>query len=696
MRIRWALIALAVASAGVAAQPVAEQPRYRGGANLVRVDAYISKDGVAVADLSADDIEVFEDDKLQQLESFELVTRRPSDLGAPRFESTTVAAAREAASNPNARVFTLFFDSFHVSLEGSYHSRNAVVEMLDKVIGQDDLVGAMTPGMSALNVVYGHRTSSIERFVTDTWQWGTRHRVDQRDDVERQFVQCYPLDQEISNKMILRRREQMTLDALSGLVTYLDGLRPDRKFVVVFTEGWPLYSRDESLARVLDGKSPPGPDRIGVGPGAKLTTGETQREPRYQSQEWCDRQRLMLAYIDHGIQLREILQRANRSNVSFYPVEARGLVTFDLPMGSSLEKPIAAIGGKEIGPVEVPLAVDQAGLRSRHDGLRLMADQTDGIAILNTNDTAAAMRRVFADVGSYYLMSYYSTNTKLDGRFRRLSVRVKRDGVEARSRPGYLAPTESEARAAGVALPDKTGRLTAVPSATVTRALDALAPARGNLPVRIQASGGAGMVRAIVELDPATLKLPEWSGGGDLRLSIEGERGGNPYTINSVLEPGQRSITTFGPDTALAPGRYSVKAELTARGSRMPLQVTTFAVVPAETATMGTAALALRRGPSTGLAYQPTADSRFRRTERIRLEVVVRTEGAKLTGRMLNRGGQPMPLTVTTSERAEGTMKLAVAEVILAPLAGGDYVIEVQCAATGGTETISYGFRIIP
>jgi VWFA-related protein len=696
MGLRWAVIALAMASASVAAQPGGEQPRYRGGANLVRVDAYISKDGVAVADLTANDVEVFEDDKPQKLESFELVTRRPSDRGAPRVEPTTIAAAREAASDPNARLFTLFFDTFHVSLEGSYRSRNAVVEMLDKVIGQDDLVGAMTPEMSVLNIVYGHRTSSIERYVTDTWQWGTRHRVDQRDDVERQFVQCYPLYPDISDKMILRRREQMTFDALSGLVTYLDGLRPDRKFVVVFTEGWPLYGRDENLARVLDDKIP-GPDRIGLGPEGKLTTGQTAQEPRYQSPEWCDRQRLMLAYIDHGIELREILQRANRSNVSFYPVEARGLVAFDLPMGPSLEKPKPIVNGKPSGATdELPPSVDQAGLRARYEGLRLMADQTDGVAILNTNDTASAIGRVFADVGSYYLMSYYSTNTKLDGRFRRLSVRVKREGLDVRSRPGYLAPTESEARAAGVALPDKTGRLTPLPSPTVTRALDALAPARGRMPVRIQASGGAGMVRAIVELDPATMKLPEWSGGGDLKLSIEGERGGNPYTINSVLEPGQRSITTVGPEAPLAPGRYSVKAELTARGSRLPLQVTTFAVVPATTATIGTAALALRRGPSTGLTYQPTADSRFRRTERIRLELPVLAEGVTTTGRMLNREGQAMPLTVTTSERADGAMKLATAEVILAPLAEGEYVIELSCAAKTGTETISYGFRIVP
>jgi VWFA-related protein len=686
MQLRWALVALVLASVSAAGQQGAEQPRFRGGANLVHVDAYISKDGTAVTDLTANDVEVFEDDKPQKIEAFELIDRRTTGAEQSRVEPTTVAAMREAASDPDARLFTLFFDTKHVSLSGSYKAKNAIIESLDKIIGPDDLVGAMTTEMSPTNITYSRKTSSIERFVTETWHWGQRDRLP-TDPSEQDLFLCLPDSGEtkgFAQRMLARRREQQTLDSLSSLVTHLDGLRPERKFVIVFTEGWPLYQRDETLARTI-GDTVPGPDRIGLGPGGKLTTGATQQDQGSSTREACDRQRLMLAYIDHQVELREILQRANRANVSFYPVDARGLVVFDTPIGGpTIDKPL-------------PPAMDQELLRQRYDGLRMMADQTDGVAILSsTNAVGAALQRVFADVGSYYLMSYYSTNTKLDGRFRRLSVRVKRDGLDVRSRPGYLAPTESEARAAGVAMPDKTGRLTPVAPATVTRALDALAPSRGKLPVRIQASGAAGAVRAVVELDPVTLKQPEWSGGGDVKVTIEGERGGNPYTITSVLDPGQRSITTVGPETPLAPGRYSVKAELTARGSRLPLQVTTFVLVPPEGAPIGTAALALRRGPSTGLAYLPTADSRFRRTERIRLEVPVMAEGVTTTGRMLNKEGQPMPLTVTTSERADGTMKLAVAEVILAPLAEGEYVIELSCAAKTGTETVSYGFRIVP
>ena len=99
-----------------------------------------------------------------------------------------------------------------------------------------------------------------------------------------------------------------------------------------------------------------------------------------------------------------------------------------------------------------------------------------------------------------------------------------------------------------------------------------------------------------------------------------------------------------------------MRAELTPRNGRLPIQVTTFATVPAETAEVGTGALALRRGPSTGLAYIATADPRFRRTERLRLEVPLAGEGFTGTGRLLTREGQPMPLVVTYARAStEGT-----------------------------------------
>jgi len=131
---------------------------------------------------------------------------------------------------------------------------------------------------------------------------------------------------------------------------------------------------------------------------------------------------MALAQIDHEFRLQQLTQTANRGNVTFYPVYARGLTVFDAPIGP--EKP-------------PPMNVDIANLRHRQDALRFLAADTDGTSVINTNNIDAALSRIVDDLSSYYLMGYYTTNTKLDGRFRSITVRVKRPGVTVRARKGY-------------------------------------------------------------------------------------------------------------------------------------------------------------------------------------------------------------------------------------------------------------------
>jgi hypothetical protein len=120
--------------------------------------------------------------------------------------------------------------------------------------------------------------------------------------------------------------------------------------------------------------------------------------------------------------------------------------------------------------------------------------------------------------------------------------------------------------------------------------------------------------------------------------------------------------------------------------------------VPDDASEFGTGLLASRRGPSTGLAYFGTADPRFRRTERLRVEVPLAAAGIAGQARVLTREGQSTPLNVTFAERVEEPTqrRFGVAEVTLAPLAAGDYVLELSLARDGKAEVVSYGFRIIP
>ena len=109
----------------------------------------------------------------------------------------------------------------------------------------------------------------------------------------------------------------------------------------------------------------------------------------------CERLRIQLSQVDHERDFLPLLQRANRANVSFYPVDARGLLVFDQPTNFDI------------------LPTDGSGVSAPSSRFPAdMAAQTDGQAVLIRATSPRALQKIFRDVGSYYLMSYYSTNSE--------------------------------------------------------------------------------------------------------------------------------------------------------------------------------------------------------------------------------------------------------------------------------------------
>ena len=284
----------------------------------------------------------------------------------------------------------------------------------------------------------------------------------------------------------------------------------------------------------------------------------------------CEPERRMLAAIDDAVEMRKLAQRANRANVSIYPVDPGGIV----------EDPAA-------------LAADVQRATARQNGLRELAAQTNGTAVLTANEVVGRVVRIRADLQPYYVLSYYSSNTNLDGRFRRVVVQVKREGIDVRARPGYLSLTEAEGRASGLApSPAPVNRVSPPVVARRTNGTSSAAP----VTVRMQAVGGGGNISAIVEVDSGILRRADWMSGGSVRMSIQPERGGEAVTIDAEIEPGQQVALVTSKSTLL-PGRYVLRAEMKSRNGASVLQGSVVATVPVATALAGTSALASRRGP---------------------------------------------------------------------------------------------------
>lgn len=697
MRTRLAIgVFVAAASAALLAQSTAqnqEQPRptFRAEANYVRVDMYALRDGQPVEDLKPEEIEVLEDGTPQKIATFEHVKVRPAGPQETRIEPNTVAQSRQAAQDPRARVFVIFLDSYHTMVEGSHNVRTPVVRFLDRVIGQDDLVAVMTPEMGASDIVFGRKTTVISKMMEEDWYWGRREDIGRQDPKEERYEACYErLWPDISREMIERRREKLSLDALQDLVEYLKGVREERKAVLTLSEGWRLFSPNLRLARVLDlpggGKHvPDGRDPIYVDPDGKLRRGADPRkandgrEPGSMAE--CDADRRALAEMDNGIEFRRLFEQANRGNVSFYTVYPRGLAVFDSP----------------IGPRPPPdLVTDQRNLTSRHNSLRELAENTDGLTVVNNNNIEPAMQRIVADLTSYYLLGYYSTNTKLDGRFREITVRVKRPDVRVRARRGYRGLTAEDLTTAAAAEKAKS------PTA-VSKAFDNVAAVSPRSQLRIRTAswtaetGGdtpAAAIWIVGEVDYRTRRELSWSAGATADVVVVSATGVDVASKAVDIPAGQGTFTLRVPDAGgVSPGEYAVRIRVKPKqDDALPVSDAARVIVPSEPARLGEAVL-WRRGPTTGPRHAMTADPRFQRSERVRLELATTAAGMP-KARMLDRGGNPInvPVPVTDRQDASGEFRWLVAEAALAPLAPGDYAIEVSL----DDAKVVTAFKVVP
>src|SRR5439155_4224420 len=139
----------------------------------------------------------------------------------------------------------------------------------------------------------------------------------------------------------------------------------------------------------------------------------------------------------------------------------------------------------------------------------------------------------------------------------------------------------------------------------------------------------------------------------------------------------------LSPAEPLDAGDYTVR--VTARGAAgasVPATDVMRIALPAAPGSVG--ALLARRGPSTINRDVPTADLRFRRNEQIRIELPT-AQSAPMTGRLLDRTGKPLPVPIGTAVRddADGS-RWMTARLALAPLAAGDYIVELTASGEAG------------
>jgi VWFA-related protein len=142
---------------------------------------------------------------------------------------------------------------------------------------------------------------------------------------------------------------------------------------------------------------------------------------------------------DNQAQLQSTINAAIRSNVSFYPIDARGLQA-SAPLGDATR---ASQGGAGM----YTGAAARQGMQNQQnqqETLYTLAADTGGKALLDNNDLSLGLVQAQKDVSSYYILGYMTTNDKLDGKFRSVRISLKDPALQSRIskfdyRRGYYA-----------------------------------------------------------------------------------------------------------------------------------------------------------------------------------------------------------------------------------------------------------------
>lgn len=634
-----------------------QPPVFRGGVTYVSVDVYPRRDGRVLEGLTADDFEVYEDGVRQSIDRFEFVRVESSPPDAERVDPTSLADGDRQAADPRSRLFVVYLDLANTTLAGGHYAREPIVEFLKRTIGASDLFGVMTAETPAAQLAFGRRLETIEDELRRYWTWGQADRaIVPRSPYEERLANCAmyaPAEfnpQVIERLLITLHRQDQLISSLDNLMQRLGGLRDERKNVLFISEGWVPRGPREELRNFTIGRGRL--PQVGVGPGGRLGLGQTMSEDTGDL-TWCDAEVQRLGGIDFEMRFRLLLTAARQANVSFYPVDVGGLRT-TAPAGGAV------------------------------DTLRTLAENTDGFAVVGTNDLTGAVRRIEADLSAFYLLGYSSSNTVANGRFREIEVRVTAPDVRVSARRGYFAMT-AEMLAAATAAPG--------PSAPspVDLALGRLESVRDDADLFVAAAARPHGLQVIAEVSEAAVRRAGWAEGAALEVLVTGPSGQEvPATFE--LAPGRRRVAAAVPVVGSMNGTWRVLVRGEGREGRLEQHVD----IELAGAELVGAPLAWRGMPSPRMPLEPTADLRLSRRERLRVEWPVLAPGlpagalsARLLDRQGNALGHPLPVSLAGDEPA------ATIDLPLGGLPEGDYLVQLTASEGGQTERRLLAFRVV-
>jgi hypothetical protein len=380
--------------------------------NLIQVDAVVTdKDGKPVTDLRAEDFEILENGKEQEITNFSYVPLAPASRKSSAASATP--ADKNAPPVPPTRLqpeqvrrtIALVIDDLGLSFESIYYVRRALKKFVDEQMQEGDFVAIVRTGggMGALQSFTSDKRQLYAAIERVKWNQLGRGGVSAVAPIDGNNIQTETKaglpgrtsGADINDELNQFSDEIYSVGTLGALNHIVRGLRemPGRKSVMLVSDGIKIFNREGQSDRILDA-------------------------------------------------LRRLTDLANRASVVIYTMDARGLQSLTLMAEDN-------VSGMTMQQVESRLFDRRADYIESQNGLIYLAKQTGGLAVRGTNDLSAGIKEMLDDQQGYYLIGYRPDEGTFDPKriqFTNLKIKVKRPGLKVRYRNGFLNITDEQAR----------------------------------------------------------------------------------------------------------------------------------------------------------------------------------------------------------------------------------------------------------
>ena len=391
---------------------------FRATTNYVSTDVIVrDSEGKFVPDLTSAEFKVYEDGVPQTVQRFvrsiggRSFTDVAEDTSKPRMvtEGLILPKSRPKA-DASGRIFIIFIDDKHLQVSDTPRVKQALMQIRDELVHENDLVGFVSTG-----------TSAIE--ISPTYDFGHRRFNEAIDKVMgggmsiNEIIQSAPFES-LSGPPGLRHDAHVAFKTAYEMLLQLGQINDRRKSFVYVSSGYTFdpfrdgrYARIQQRYQEVQDTPTEFYDEQGNDINRPINSAYDVDTP-LADQNYMQKTEFLES--DLISELAQITREARRNNVVFYALDPRGLT----------------------GMIPIDVRGQQTYndwrdyIMTQNNSLRTLSEETGGFAIIQTNDYTKGLQRIDSETSDYYIIGYTSSNPDPFKIRRAIKIEVTRPGVK--------------------------------------------------------------------------------------------------------------------------------------------------------------------------------------------------------------------------------------------------------------------------